>query len=124
MMNTFAIEIPLLDESDWKRAGRVIRRVSHVKFAHLVSNTNYFKITMREEKDWWNNFRNSLFNNIRNGKGWNVTSGCGQWHEEHDVDRLDALNDILHARINDFIENFVDQLLTLVALWKVKNLWR
>jgi hypothetical protein len=42
------------------------------------------------------------------GKGWNVASESGEWHEDHDVDTLDALNDILHEMINHFIEKFVD----------------
>jgi hypothetical protein len=41
------------------------------------------------------------------GKGWHITSDCSDWHEDHDADTLDAINDILHAMINDFIDKFV-----------------
>lgn len=41
------------------------------------------------------------------GKGWHITSGCSEWHEDRDADTLDAINDILHEMIEDFIDKFV-----------------
>ncbi len=40
-------------------------------------------------------------------EGWHISTGCGDWDEDRDVDTLDALNNILHEMINDFIEHFV-----------------
>jgi hypothetical protein len=41
------------------------------------------------------------------GKGWHISSGCGQWEEDRDAHTLDTIDDILHEIINDFIDNFV-----------------
>jgi hypothetical protein len=42
-----------------------------------------------------------------NGKGFHIHSECGDWEEDKDVDAVDAIDDLLHAMINDFIDKFV-----------------
>ena len=44
---------------------------------------------------------------VHEGHGWHIVSDCGEWHEDHDADTLDAIDEILHAMVNDFIDHFV-----------------
>jgi hypothetical protein len=40
------------------------------------------------------------------GKGFHIHSECGDWEDDEDVDTVDAIDDLLHTMINDFIEKF------------------
>ncbi len=41
------------------------------------------------------------------GKGWHVHSECEDWDEDNDADTIDAIDDLLHEMIEDFIEKYV-----------------
>ena len=41
------------------------------------------------------------------GKGWRIHTDCGDFDEDKEVETLDAIDDVLHAMINDFIDKYV-----------------
>jgi hypothetical protein len=59
-----------------------------------------------EEKEGVNSLKLHVVINVTEDHHFAIHEDCGDWQEEKEAAVLDAIDDVLHHMINDFIEKF------------------